>query len=298
MRVFVTGATGFIGLAVVRELIRAGHSVLGLARSDASAAVLAAEGADVQSGSLEDPDSLRRGAAVSDGVIHTAFNHDFSRFAENCEQDRRAIEAIGAELEGSQRPFLVTSGIGFLAVGRPATEADVPPPPSDTFPRASEAVAMALARRGVHATTIRLPQVHNRDKQGLVPLLVAVARDRGVSAYVGDGSARWSAVHLLDAALVYRLAIERDVREGPYHAVTEEQGVTLKALAEVIGHRLNVPVVSKTPEAAREHFGMLVSFAGANLQASSKQTRERLGWRPGDHPRLLEDVEHASYFDA
>jgi nucleoside-diphosphate-sugar epimerase len=296
MRVFVTGATGFIGSAVVKELLATGHSVLGLCRSRDKAKALAAAGAEVFQGSLEDTDSLKQGAARAEGVIHTAFNHDFSRFAENCELDRRAIEVIGAELEGSQRPLLVTGGIGFLAKERPGTEADVPPSPSAAYPRASEAAAMALAEKGVRVTTVRLPQVHDRDRHGLVSGLVAIARDKGVSAYVGDGSARWSAVHRLDAARVYRLALEHDTRDGPWHAITEEQGVPLKDIAEVIGRRLNVPVVSMTPENAKDHFGWFAPFAAADLHASSKRTRERLGWTPSGQPGLLDDLEHASYF--
>lgn len=298
MRVFVTGATGFVGSAVVRELVGAGHSVLGLCRSDDKAKALADAGAEVLRGSIEETDVLRQGTARADAVIHTAFNHDFSKFAESCELDRRAIEAIGIELAGSQRPLLVTGGIGFLAKGRLGTEADSPPSPSAAYPRASEAAATALAERGVRVTTVRLPQVHDRNRHGLVTGLIAIARDKGESAYVGDGGTRWSAVHRLDAARVFRLALEHDTRDGPWHAVAEEEGVSLKDIAEVIGRRLNVPVVGKTPEEARDHFGWVASFAATDLNASSKRTRERLGWTPSGQPGLLDDLENASCFPA
>jgi nucleoside-diphosphate-sugar epimerase len=290
MRVFVTGATGFIGLAVVQELIAAGHQVLGLARSDAGAAAVAATGAEVHRGSLEDLDSLRSGAAAADGVIHLAFNHDFSKFADNCEMDRRAIEALGAVLEGSGRPLLVTSGLALLAPGRTATEEDAAVPASGSYPRASEATAVALAARGVRASVVRLPQVHDRDKQGLVSYMIAVAHEKGVSAFVGDGRNRWPAVHRFDAARLYRLALEKGRPGARYHAVAEE-GVPVRDIAEAIGRRLDLPVVAKAPEQAADHFGWLAPFAAIDCVASSERTRELLGWHPTELPGLISDLE-------
>jgi nucleoside-diphosphate-sugar epimerase len=301
MRVFVTGATGFIGSRIVPELISAGHQVLGLARSDAGAKSLSAAGAQVQRGDLEDLEGLRSGTAASDAVIHTAFRHfqhfrqDWTRFAENCEVDKRAIETIGAVLQGSGRPFIVTSGVG-VAQGRAATEVDPPIPPSAMYPRASEATALALLEHGVHASVMRLPQVHDTVKQGLITPLVAIARAKGVSAYVGDGHNRWPAVHVVDAARLYRLALEKGTAGARYHAVAEE-GVPLKDIATAIGQGLNVPVVSIAPEQAQEHFGFLGFFAGWDAQTSSAQTRAKLGWNPTG-PDLLTDLGNMRYSQA
>jgi len=298
MRVFVTGATGFIGSAIAQELIRSGHQVLGLTRSDAGAESLIASGAQVHRGDLENLESLRCGAAAADAVIHTAFIHDFSKFQATCEIDRKAIAALGDALVGSDRPLIVSSGTGLSssAPGLPATESD-PPVSSKLFPRgATEEAAEALAARGVRVAVMRLPQVHDTVKQGLVSYAIRVAREKGVAAYVGDGLNRWPAAHRLDTAHLYRLALEKAEAGARYHAVAEE-GIPVRKIMEVVGRGLNVPVVSITQEEAAGHFGSLARFVGLDIPASSVQTREELGWNPTG-PGLISDLENMRYFPA
>jgi nucleoside-diphosphate-sugar epimerase len=292
MRVFVTGATGFIGSALVPDLIAAGHQVLGLSRSDEGAAAMTALGAEVHRGSLEDLDSLRAGAAASDGVIHLAFNHDFSKWAENCELDRGAIEALGSALTGTDRPLIVTSGTAAARTpGRLTTEEDGPDSP---IPRvASELAAASVAAKGTRVLVVRLPQVHDPLKQGLITPLIAIAREKGVSAYVGDGLNRWPAAHVLDVARLYRLALEKGVAGARYNAVAEE-GVSLRAIAQSIGQGLKLPVVSKSPEEAAEHFGWLGMLVGADVPASSALTQQWLGWHPSG-PGMISDLDQARY---
>ena len=294
MRVFVTGATGFIGSAVVRELIGAGHQVLGLARSDAAAQSLVATGAAAHRGSLEDLESLRSGAEGADGVIHTAFIHDFSNYGPAAEADRRAIEILGSTLAGSDRPLIVTSGTLLAQRQGPlATEQDTHNP---NFPRKSEDAALALAARGVRASLLRLPpSVHGNGDHGFVPHLISIAREKGVSAFIGDGLNRWPAVHRLDAAHLYRLILEKRSAGATYHGVADE-GVPTREIAEAIGRGLNVPVLSKSQEAAADHFGWIARFFGIDGPASSAQTREQLGWRPVQ-PGLIADLEANHYFE-
>jgi nucleoside-diphosphate-sugar epimerase len=295
MRVFVTGATGFIGSAIVQELIRAGHQVLGLARSDKAAASLAAAGAEAHRGDLENLDSLRRGAAAADGVIHAGFIHDFARFKEVCDIDERAIEALGAALVGSDKPLIVTAGVSLLRSDRAATEQDAPPPVSASYPRGSERAADKVAAMGVRASVVRLaPSVHGDGDYGFVPMLIKMAREKGVSAYVGAGLNSWTAVHRFDAARLFRLALENGSASKRFHGVAEE-AIPFRDIAEVIGKRLNIPVVSKSPEEAADHFTWFVHFATMNSPASNAQTRELLGWKPAE-VGLLTDIDGDRYF--
>jgi nucleoside-diphosphate-sugar epimerase len=286
MRVFVTGTTGFIGVALVPELIGAGHHVIGLTRSEAGANALAKAGAEVHYGSLEDLDSLKRGAAAADGVIHLAFIHDFSKFEENCEIDRRAIVALGSVLKGSDRPLIVTGGTGLLAPGRLATEDDKPGP---HFPRMSDAAAAALVADGVNVSVVRLPQVHDTLKQGLVTYAIATFREKGACAYVGDGHQRWPAAHVLDVARLYRLAIEKAEPGAIYHAVAEE-GVPSVDIANALSQRLQLPVKSIAADEAPAFFGWLAMFTTLDMPASSEQTKKKLGWQP-THRGLIADLE-------
>lgn len=292
MRIFITGATGFVGSAVTRDLIDGGHHVVGLARTEAAVSVLAALGAEAHRGDLKDLQSLHDGASSADAVIHAAFEHDFSRLPEACETDRRAIEALGGALEGSGRPLIVTAGLPLVR-GRAATEADVQPAGGQGIPRVSEQTALAMLDRGVGATVIRMPQVHDADKQGFGSYMLAHAREKGLSAYVGDGLNRWPAVHRLDAARLYRAVLESGSSGGTWHAVAEE-GVSVRAIAEAIGRGLGVPVVSLTPDQSALHFGWLDRIVGMDLPASSRLTRERRGWVPRARTAFISDIEQAS----
>ena len=295
MRVFLTGATGFIGTAITRELIEAEHQVLGLARSDSAAQSLAAAGAKVHRGSLEDRESLESGAAASDGVIHCAFIHNFNNYGPSAEADTRAIETLGEVLRGSGRPLIVTSGTLLAERQGPlATEDDAPTP---NFARKSEQTALAMASLGVRASVVRLPpSVHGGGDHGFLPRLISVAREKGASAYVGDGLNRWPAVHRLDAARLYRLVLEKGSAGATYHGVADE-GVPCREIAAIIGRHLNVPVVARAKDEASDHFGWIAHFFGLDAPASSAQTRERLGWRPSQ-PGLIPDLEQGTYFEA
>jgi nucleoside-diphosphate-sugar epimerase len=297
MRVFVTGASGFVGSAVVKELVGAGHEVIGLARSDANARAIKLMGGEVHHGSLEDAASLRAGAAAADGVIHCAFNHDFSKFAENCELDRRALVAMGEVLEGSSRPLVVTSGMALLAPGRVATEDDKRDASASRFPRVSEETGEEFAARGVRVMTLRLPpSVHGDGDHGFVPRLIEMAREKGVSAYIGEGANRWPAVHRLDAARLYRLALEKGTAGARFHAVADD-GIPFKEIARAIAEGLGVPQVALTPQEAETHFGWFALFAGIDAPASGAKTKAAMGWNPKG-VGLIEDLEKGTYFAA
>ncbi len=296
MRVFVTGASGWVGSAVTKDLIAAGHQVVGLARSDAGAASVAAAGAEVLRGSLEDPDSLRPGTARVDGVIHTAFSHDFSKFAQNGEDEKRAIAVLVEELAGSGRPLVVTSGVAFLPRGRLATEDDTVPPGATHVPRDPETPTLVAAKSGIRSSLVRLsPTVHGDGDHGFVSTLVTIAREKGVSAYVDEGLNTWPAVHRFDAAKLFRLALESGVAGTRYHAVAEE-GIPFRDIAAAIGRGLNLPVVSKSAEDAAEHFGWFARFAAIDCRASSAKTQASLGWTP-TQAELIQDLEQGHYFD-
>ena len=297
MRVFVTGATGFIGSPVVKELVAAGHRVLGLCRSDEKAAALAAAGAEVYRGSIDDLDGLKAAAARADGVIHLAFKHDFSNFVANCENDRHVIKALGSALAGSDRPLIVTSGTGIANTipGQPAKE-DNATVGSNLHPRAaSEEAAVAVAADGVNVSVVRLPQVHDTVKQGLITPAIEIYREKGACAYIGDGLNRWPAAHVLDVARLYRLAIEKAEPNAKYHAVAE-QGVPMRDIAETLGQRLKLPVKSLAPQEAAAFFGWLAVFAGYDMPSSSEQTRRKLGWAPTG-PGLIADLERLQGVD-
>jgi len=296
MRIFVTGATGFIGSAVVKELTSAGHTVLGLARSEQAAQAVRGLGAEIVRGSLEDLDRLREGARQADAVIHCGFVHDFSKFAQNCAIDRAAILALGDALKGSDRPLHVTSGMALKVSGRTGTEDDAAVDPSPAYPRASELTALELAAAGDHAAVIRLPpSVHGDGDKAFVPMLIAIAREKGVSGYVGTGENRWSAVHRLDAAVLYRLAIEESVKGARYHAVGDE-GVPVKDIAAAIGKKLGLPVKSIAPDEAGAHFGFLAGFLTMDAPRAAALTRNALGWAP-KQPGLIADLESGRYFE-
>jgi nucleoside-diphosphate-sugar epimerase len=292
MKVFVTGASGFVRSAVIRDLIANGHDVVGLARSDASADAVAATGAQVHRGDLNDHDSLRKAADTSDGVIHLAFHHDFDHFADAGELDRRAIEVLGTTLAGSDRPLVVTSGMAAQIPGRALTEND---PAQPGLPRFSEPAVLAFADKGVRASIVRLsPTTHGEGDHGFVPRLIQIAREKGVAAYLGDGSNRWPAVHRLDAAPLFRLALEQASAATILHAAAEE-GVAGRDIAAAIGRHLDLPVTSVPVEQAFDHFGWIGGMFALDIPASSALTRQRFGWEPTG-PALLDDLEQGHYF--
>jgi len=285
MRVFVTGASGFIGTHLIKELTSAGHTVLGLARSDEAAAQISKNGGEVLRGSLEDLASLKSGAQACDGVINLAFNHDFTKFAANSEVERNAIRALGEALVGTKKPLVITAGVGKVK-----DETEDPPSASDIYPRSPEEALAEVTKAGVIGRVVRLPQVHNRSKQGLITMFIAIAKDKGEFAYIGEGKNRFAAVHVLDAARLYRLVLEYSGKQTKFHAIAEE-GVPIKDMAETLGKRLNLPVVSKTPEQAPAYFGTMAMFAGWDLAATSEITQKELNWHPKGAD-IITDLQH------
>ena len=296
MRIFVTGANGWVGSALVPELIAAGHQVTGLVRTEQKAEAVRAAGAEPLLGSVSDLETLRRGAAGADGVVHLAFGIDFSRFAEMSMEEQRAIGTFGEVYAGSERPVVITSGFGLLPVGEKFTEDTVTAMNVPGFPRDPERAGRAVAEKGVRATWVRLPRsVHGvGETHGFIPMLASVARQKGVSAYVGDGQNLWPSVHRFDAARVYRLALEHGAQGGPFHAVGDE-GVPFRQIAEAIGGQLGVPVRSVSPEEAAGHFGPLAMWVAGNGPASNARTREILGWVP-EQPGLIQDISQPEYY--
>lgn len=294
MRVFVTGASGFVGSAIVQELLQAGHKVLGMVRSESAAEALVKAGAEVHLGNLNDLESIKKGAAQCDAVIHTAFNHDFSRYKDSCEEDRLVIQALGSVLAGSTRSLVVTSGVGILRKDGQFTENDAHPNSAVSPRAATEEAANEVAQQGVNTYIVRLPaSVHAKGDRGFVPMVIDMAKEKRQSAYIGEGSNRWPAVHRLDAAVVYRLIIEKQPQQKVYHAVAEE-GISFKQIAAAIGKGLQLPIVSKNGEEAEAHFGWFKHFAGMDCSASSELSRKTLGWEP-THPTLLEELTPGIY---
>jgi len=295
MRVFVTGASGFVGSAIVKELLASGHQVLGLVRSEKGAEQLAATSAEVLLGDIDNPEDTAKGAAACDAVIHTAFNHDFSQFKANCEADRKVIEAFGDALADTGKPLVITSGVGLLNYGRLVNEDDVAPAGSDVIPRvASEEAARVAAGKGVNVYIVRLPpSVHGAGDHGFVPMIIGMSREKGESAYIGEGDNQWPAVHRSDAASLYRLIVEKQPEQKTFHAVAET-GIPFREIAETIGKGLDIPVVSKTGDDIAAHFSWFAHFAAMGCPSSSEKTRQALGWEPHG-PGLIEDMS-AHYF--